>query len=185
MAQPQKHPLRPLTAEERDVLEQVSRSQSDPASQVGRAKALLAVAAGQTFTQAAQAAGRRAGDAGAQLVARFNTEGLAAIAPRHGGGPAALYGTVEHERILREVQRAPDREQDGTATWSLTALQRALRRAPDGLPQVSTYTIWLVLHEAGYSWQASRTWCETGQAQRKRQAGVVRVTDPQTTAKKT
>ena len=185
MAQPQKNPLRPLTEEEREVLEQVSRAQSDPASHVARAKALLAVAAGKTFTQAAQAAGRRAGDAVAQLVARFNGEGLAVLAPRHGGGAQTLYGAAEQERILREVRRTPDREQDGTATWSLTTLQRALRQAPDGLPRVSTYTIWLVLREAGFSWQASRTWCETGQAKRKRKSGVVTVTDPQTTAKKT
>jgi hypothetical protein len=86
---------------------------------------------------------------------------------------------------LREARRTPDREQDGTATWSLSTLQRALRRAEDGLPQVSTYTIWLVLRDAGFSWQTSRTWCETGQAKRKRKSGVVTVTDPQTSAKKT
>jgi len=37
-----------------------------------------------------------------------------------------------------------------------------LRKAPDGLPQVSTYTIWRTLHAAGLSWQKSRTWCQTG-----------------------
>ena len=149
MAQPQKSPLRPLTEEEREVLEQVSRSQSAPASHVARAKALLAVADGQTFTQAAHAAGRRAGDAVAQLVARFNHEGLAALIPRHGGGAQTLYGVAEQERILREARRTPDRERDGTATWSLTTLQRALRQAEDGLPHVSIYTIWLVLRDAG------------------------------------
>jgi hypothetical protein len=56
----------------------------------------------------------------------------------------------------------PQREPDGTATWSLSLLQKALRQAPDGLPQVSTFTIWRTLHEAGLSWQKSRTWCETG-----------------------
>ena len=185
MAKPQQEPLRPLTAEERDALAQSSRAQSAPASLVARAKALLAVADGQTFTQAALAAGRRAGDAVAQLVARFNREGLAALAPRHGGGAPTVYATTEQERILQEVRRAPDREQDGTATWSLATLQRALRSAPDGLPQVSTYTIGVVMHEAGFTWQASRSWCETGQAKRQRKSGVVTVTDPQTTAKKT
>ena len=87
MARPQIAPLRPLTEEERAVLTQISRSASDPASHVPRAKALLAVAEGKTFTDAAKpptrsGAGRRAGDAVAQLVARFNREGLAAVAPR-------------------------------------------------------------------------------------------------------
>jgi hypothetical protein len=64
-------------------------------------------------------------------------------------------------------------------------LQRALRQAPDGLPEVSTYTIWQVLHDAGFSWQRSRTWCNTGTVLRKRKSGTVRVEDPDSTAKKT
>src|SRR4051812_46856672 len=38
-----------------------------------------------------------------------------------------------------EAERIPDRARDGTATWSLSLLQKALRQAPDGLPRVSTY----------------------------------------------
>jgi transposase len=177
-------PLRVLTDEERTVLTQIGRSASEPASHVARAKALLAVADGKNYTEAAHAAGRRAGDAVAHLVSRFNREGLVAIAPRHGGGAQPIYGSDERERILREARRAPDRERDGTATWSLTTLQRALRQAPDGLPQVSTYTIWIVLHEAGFSWQASRTWCETGKVKRKRKSGVIDVIDPDAEPKK-
>src|SRR3954453_4909140 len=48
--------------------------------------------------------------------------------------------------------RTPQRDQDGTATWSLSLLQRTLRQADDGLPTVSPYTIWRTLHEAGLSW---------------------------------
>jgi transposase len=120
----------------------------------------------------------------AHLVARFNHEGLAALAPRHGGGPVASYTNVERERILAEARRAPDHERDGTATWSLTTLQRALRHAPDGLPQVSTYTIWCVLHDAGWNWQRSRTWRPTGMAVRRRKAGRVTVHDLDAEAKK-
>ena len=184
MPRRQKDPLRPLTDEERKVLEQLSRAQSEPASHVARAKALLAVATGQSYTAAAWSAGRRSGDAVSQLVTRFNREGLAAIAPRHGGGARPIYGSDERERILKEARRTPDRERDGTATWSLTTLQRALRQAPDGLPQVSTYTIWIVLREAGFSWQASQTWSETGKIKRKRKSGVVDVTDPDAEPKK-
>src|SRR5512136_3404394 len=178
-------PLRALTDEEREVLRQISRSASEPASHVARAKALLAVADGKNYTEAAQAAGRRAGDAVAQLVSRFNQEGLAAVAPRHGGGAQPIYGSTERERILKEARRTPDREQDGTATWSLTTLQRALRQAPDGLPDISTYTIWCVLHDAGWTCQKDRTWCKTGTVLRKRKEGVVEVTDPETAEKKT
>jgi transposase len=184
MPRPQKEPLRPLTDQERSILEQVARSGAERADRVARAKALLAVADGAPFTVAARAAGRRSGDGVAKLVARFNADGLAALTGRPGGAPPGRYGPEEAARILREVRRAPDRQQDGTATWSLTTLQRALRRAPDGLPRVSTFTIGRVLHDAGLSWQANRTWCETGVVRRKRKAGVVEVVDPATAAKR-
>lgn len=186
MARAQQEPLRVLTAAERAALEAVARAGSERADRVARAKALLAVADGACFAAAARAAGRRSGDAVAQLVARFNRDGLAALVPRHGGGPQRQYGTVQQERILAEFRRLPDREQDGTATWSLGTLQRALRQAPDGLPTVSTATILHTLWAAGYTWQASRTWCQTGTALRKRKDGSVRlVTDPEATPKKT
>jgi transposase len=184
MGQPQKNPLRLVSEEEQTVLEQVSRGQREPASHVARAKALLAVAEGQSFTAAAKAAGRRSGDAVAQLVARFNEEGLAALEPRHGGGPALKYGAAEQERILREARRKPEVAKDGTASWSLSTLQQALRQAEDGLPQVSTYTIWMVLQANGFSWQKDVSWCQTGQVKRKRQEGVVEVTDPDAAPKK-
>jgi transposase len=184
MSRPPKDPLRPLTEEERAVLTEISRSFSEPASHVARAKALLAVVNGKSYTAAAKDAGRRSGDAVAQLVTRFNHDGLTAVAPRHGGGARSIYGVAERDRILKEARRIPDRARDGTATWSLATLQRALRKASDGLPQVSTYTIWLVLRDAGFSWQATRTWCETGKVKRKRNVGTVVITDPDTTAKK-
>jgi hypothetical protein len=184
MTRRQKDPLRPLTPEERAALERLSRSQAEPASHVSRAKALLAVAAGHNYTAAAHAAGRRSGDAVAHLVTRFNQHGVAAIVPGHGGGPPPTYTVAERNRILQEARRTPERETDGTATWSLMTLRHALRTAPDGLPHVSAGTIRAVLIDAGWSWQRSRSWCETGTAQRKRKSGNVIVIDPDSEAKK-
>src|SRR4029077_3164195 len=147
MSRRRKHPLRALTDDERTSLEQVGRATSAPAALVTRARAGLAVAEGCSYTEAAQRVGRRSGDAVGELVARFNREGLAAVEPRHGGGPRGKYGPTEREGVLSEVRRTPDRQRHQTATWSLTTLQRALRSAEDGLPEVSTYTIWCVLHE--------------------------------------
>jgi len=184
MTRRRKDPLRPLTPEEEELLEQIARARNEPVSHVARAKALLAVAAGKSYGEAAQAAGRRSNDAVSRLVARFNQEGLAAVEPRHGGGPAIKYGAVEQARIVAEAQRKPELGQDGTASWSLSMLQRSLRQAADGLPEVSTYTIWGVLQANGFSWQKDTSWCETGKVQRKRKAGVVEVTDPDATPKK-
>lgn len=184
MAGHQKDPLRPLTSEERLALEQVGRSRTDPAAQVARAKEVLAVADGASFEAAARAAGRKSGDAVAHLVARFNRDGIDALVERHGGGQPKRYTAAEQERILQEVRREPDREEDQIATWSLSTLQGALRRAPDGLPAVSTYTVWCVLRDAGFRWSKDRSWCETGTAVRKRKSGTVTVIDPDATGKK-
>jgi transposase len=185
MSRRQKDPLRALHDEERTALSRLSRSGSAPAAQVARARALLAVADGQSYTTAARLVGRRTGDTVAHWVARFNSDGTAAVVPRHGGGHRIRYGDAEQRRILTELARPPDRARDGTATWSLTTLQAALRRAADGLPGISTDTIGRTLHAAGFRWQKSRTWCETGVAVRKRKRdGVVTVADPDAAAKR-
>ena len=185
MSRRQKDPLRALSAEERAELTRLSRSRSAPAAWGARATALLAVANGESYLAAARQVGRRDNDTVAAWVARFNREGLVAVRPRQGGRPSLRYGAAAQQRILDEARRAPNRECDGTATWSLSTLQRALRRAADGLPRVSTYTIWQTPHAAGLSWQQSRTWCETGRVVRKhKRGGAVVVRDPDAAGKK-
>jgi transposase len=184
MSRRRKDPLRELTDDQRRELTHLSRSRTAPAVRVARAVMLLAVAGGSDYQQAAHAAGRKSGDAVSHLVARFNREGMAALDPRHGGGHKPTYDAPAQDRILREAARTPTPDADGTGTWSLTILRRVLRAAPDGLPRVSTFTIWQVLPSAGYTFQRTRTWCPTGSAVRKRKAGVVTVTDPDAGAKK-
>ncbi|MDV2991757.1 MAG: hypothetical protein N4J56_007919 [Chroococcidiopsis sp. SAG 2025] len=184
MTRQKKAPLRPLSDEEQTDLKKLSRSQSQSSASVMRAKAILAVALGADYTSAAQLVGLRCGDTVSKWVSRFNVEGLAALQPRHGGGAVVQYSEPEKQRILSEFQRQPERQKEGTATWSVATLQRALRQAPDGLTQISTYTIWQVLKEAGYSWQKSRSWLKTGQVKRIRKGKLVVVTDPDTVAKK-
>ena len=184
MTRRQKDPLRPLTADERRGLLSISRSRTEPAAHVERARLILAVADGARYSTAAHMVGRRSNDAVATLVRRFNQDGVSAIEPGHGGGARVQYGPAERARVLREFQRVPDRARDGTATWSLTTLQRALRTAPDGLPTISTFVILQILHDAGYTWQRHRTWCTTGQVNRKRKSGTVLVNDPHAEEKK-
>jgi transposase len=184
MPRPQKDPLRRLTTAERRELGRLRRSRTAPVAEVTRATLVLLVSDGHSYQDAARTVGRKSGDAVAHLVARFNTEGLAAVTPRHGGGRAPTYDAAARDRILREVARTPTPDRDGTATWSLSILRRVLRSAPDGLPRVSTCTIWWALREAGYSFQRTRTWCPTGRAVRKRKSGRVTVTDPDAGAKK-
>ena len=164
------------------ALSQLSRSHGAPAAQVARATALLAIADGHSYTAAARRVGRRHGDTVAAWAARFNRDGLAAVVPRHGGGPRVRYADEQRRRILAEAKRSPDREHDGTATWSLSTLERTLRR--EAFPRLGATTIRRVLEDAGSSYQRTRTWCPTGTAERKRKSGVARVVDPQTEVKR-
>src|SRR5260370_38796439 len=94
------------------------------------------------------------------------------------------YGDSQSEFSFAQRGRAPEAKAGGAGGWSLSLLKASLRQAPDGLPHVSTYTLWCVLHEAGYSWQENRTWCETGKVLRKPNRGAVTVRDANPGAKK-
>jgi transposase len=185
MTRSQKDPLRTLSEEEKNELRRISRCESLPAAQVIRARIILAVAEGMSYTDAANSVGRHSNDAVSKLVSRFNREGTPAVVPRHGGGPETVYGEAEKARILAEIKREPDREKDGSATWSLSLLQNVLRNAPDGLAKVSIDTIQKTLQEAGWSWQRDQSWCHTGTVRRKRRGKTVEVTDSETEPKKT
>ena len=164
--------LRPLTDAESRELTRISRAPSERRNRHQRATALLALAAGKSLTDATKAAGWKAQKTVTRLLRRFQERGLAALDDLPRSGHPRRYGPSEQTRILQELQRSPLRKEDGTATWSLTTLRRALREAPGGLPQVSTFTILYTLHEAGYSWQKSRTWCDTGKTLRKKDGRV-------------
>jgi transposase len=182
MATMQKERLRPLTAAEPRELNAIVKASSERVDRVRRATALLAVAEGRSFPAAARAAGYRSAQAVTYLVRRFNRVGLAALEIAGGRGRRPTYDAAARARSVATAQRPPDRRADGTATWSLSPLERTVRR--EGLPRVGATTIRRVLRGAGSSYQRTRTWCPTGTAQRKRKAGVVRVVDPQTEEKR-
>jgi len=54
----------------------------------------------------------------------------------------------------------------------------------EGLPEIGATTIRRVLHDAGSSYQRSRTWCPTGTAVRQRKHGSVTVVGSPDRAKK-
>jgi transposase len=143
----------------------------------------LAVADGVGFAAGARAGGRKSGYGVGKLVGRFNRDGVRVLQTKAGSGRKVTYTPALRAMIVEEFRRVPDREQDGTGTWSLTTLQRALRRR-SGLEHVSRATISEVLHAAGLTWQRNRTWCDTGVSLRKGKHGNRRVVDPDAEAKK-
>ena len=178
MAQPQKHPLRPLSGQEERELRRIVKASSERIDVARRARALLAVAAKQSFAQAASAAGLKEARSVSELVERFNAGGLAALWIAAGAGRKPTYTSEQRARMLAEVQREPDRKEDQTATWSLMTLRAALRDTD--LPEIAAETIRQVLHEAGYSYQRTRSWVRTGYALRKRKSGTVTTYDAET-----
>jgi transposase len=149
---------------------------------VQRATALLAVGAGASFAAAARAAGYAGGSAVQALVQRCNARGLAALTIAPGRGPKLIDDAATRAQVVALAQRPPDRTLDGTATWSLSTLERAVQR--EVFPAPKARTIAQILRDAGSSYQQTRTWCPTGTAERQRKAGVVRVVDPLTEQKR-
>lgn len=182
MARRHKEVLRALSSEERATLEQIVRRTSERVDRVRRAKAILAVAQGQSFAGAARGVGLRSATTVANLVGRFNRLGLGALTIGAGRGRKPTYDTPARAEIVAMAQRVPDRRHDGTATWSLSTLQRSLRKTQ--YPKIGANTIRRVLEQAGSSYQRTRSWCPTGTAKRVRKSGVVTVTDPKTEEKR-
>jgi phosphotransferase system HPr-like phosphotransfer protein len=134
MPQRQKYPLRALSQQEERELRRIEKASSERVDVVRRAKALLAVAASQTFSQAAEAR---------------SVSHLVELLVAPGRGCKLTYTSEQQARILQEVQRVPDRQEDQTAIWSLSTLRRALRKT--ALPHIANETVRQVLHASGYS----------------------------------
>jgi len=90
--------------------------------------------------------------------------------------------TRKRQKIINTFLSPPDRKRDGTATWSLSLLQKKLAKTEMG--HISIYTLWKILHEADYTFQKDRTWIKTGIVNRKRKGVVVEIEDPDAEAKK-
>lgn len=182
MGRGSKETLREITEQERHTLEAVVRARSERVDRVRRAQVLLTVAETGSFVQAAQRAGLGSVTSVTHLVQRFNRQGVDALTIARGRGRRPTYGLRERAQIVAVAQEQPRRQEDQTGAWSLSTLQRRLRA--EGLERIGATTIRRVLHEAGSSYQRTRTWCPTGTAQRQRNTGVVQVSDPQTEKKK-
>ncbi len=188
MARHQREALRGIAEAEQAELERLRRSGGERMDRVRRATALLAVAAGETFVAAAARAGLASSSTVTALVRRFNRRGLAALTIAAGRGRHPTYDAAARATVVATAQRTPDRRaptpagRPWTATWSLSTLERTVRR--EGLPEIGATTIRPVLHDAGSSYQRSRTWCPTGTAVRQRKHGSVTVVDPQTEQKR-
>src|SRR5436190_23902658 len=109
MPTPQREPLRRLSRGERAALQRIAKRSSERVDQVRRATALLAVARTGVFIHAAREAGLQRGTTVADLVARFNRHGLAAVRIASGRGRRPTYTARARARLVATAQRQPDR----------------------------------------------------------------------------
>ena len=128
-----RHPkkmLREITEDEKAELTRVATSDVERVERMRRARALLAVAEGKSFTDAAHSARMRSSSGVAAIVYRFHERGMDALDTLPGAGRHPIYTPAQRELILQEVQR----EMDRTSFWSLSTLERAIRRSSNGAP---------------------------------------------------
>jgi hypothetical protein len=179
---PQREPLRRLSRAERAALQRIAKSTSERVDQVRRATALLAVAHTGVFIDAAREAGLHSGTTVADLVARFNRHGLAAVRIARGRGRRSMYVASARAQIVATAQRSPNRRTEGTATWPLSTPTADLtpRKLPD--PRHQHHSARAARRRQFVPAHAHV--CPNGTAQRKRKAGVVTVVDPQTEVKR-
>jgi hypothetical protein len=175
MAAPAKTKLRDLLEWEKTELVRFAKATSERTDVNRRAKALSAVAQCNNFSQAARLAGYKTGDGVMLLVKRFNRHGFSALSIANGRG---YYQISARQQVIDTVQQPPDREQDQTATWSLSTLERSLRSRSLEKRELGATTIRRILKAAGFSYQQNRSWCQTGQVKRVRKEGVVTGTYP-------
>ena len=82
---------------------------------------------GDVLCGGARQAGYRSGTR-SRIWCGASTARLAALASRPGAGGKPTYDPAARARIVATAQRPPERKADGTATWSLSTLERTLRR---------------------------------------------------------
>ena len=59
-------------------------------------------------------------------VHRYNAEGLAGLADRHGGGARPLLSPVQQAEVAQWVDQGPDGDRDGVVRWRRSDLARAI-----------------------------------------------------------
>ena len=145
--------IRPLTDEERKVIEQRATSRTAPAVTVRRAQLLRQMSQGVSAPQAAAAVGGVTGETARQLLKRVNQGGVKALAdqPRC-GRPPTLTEEDRGKLVLLLAQTPPQagqQEAQGACHWTLDALLQAA--GTQGIP-IGRTRLWKVLHQEGIKW---------------------------------
>src|SRR3954447_9467733 len=154
MARPAGVFVRELTPSESERLVKITRTTRDRV-RMRRAGIVLASTQGRSAADAAAMFAMTAAYA-REVIHAFNTEGFAALDPKWSGGRPAKFGPQARETIARTAKTSPQQLDLPFTTWSLSKLVAYLGRHER--ITASTETVRRVLHTAGISWQAIKTW---------------------------
>lgn len=147
--------LRPLTEEEREQLNRLSRSGKEPSQRVERAKMVLMAAEGQTITAIAEKLGRRHETVSKRLV-RFNEAGLDGLEDRQRSGRPPEYDEEARGQMIATARTHPQKLGLPFGHWSLRHLVKYLNEEL-GIG-ISRAQLARVLEEEGLRWYQEKTY---------------------------
>jgi transposase len=143
-----------LTADERVVLESLSRSTRSEARMQLRARIVLLAADGKATREIGRVVGCTTGTASKWRV-RYARQRLAGLDETGARGAAAKYGPSDQQRILAMLDQSPP---DGYANWTAPLLARALG-------DVHEQYIWRFLRAQKIDLSGRKSWCESNDPQ--------------------
>ncbi|WP_027944756.1 IS630 family transposase [Amycolatopsis taiwanensis] len=91
-----------------------------------------------------------------EVIHAFNDSGFAALDPKWSGGRPPKFGPVARDLVCRIGRSDPQGLGLPFTGWSLTKLAAYLRQRHRLI--ISTESVRRILHEAGISWQRTKTW---------------------------
>src|SRR4051794_17708448 len=148
-------PLRSMTPEEQQALDELLRSRPAPVRLVERARIVRAAADGQSAPTIAAAVGCSRPTVYA-WVRRFNEQGIAGLQERHRAGRPPTYTAEQRAEVVAAALTDPKGLGLPFGCWTLDRL-RAYLNEHKGLP-IKRSRIDEILAEEGLRWRKQETW---------------------------
>ena len=147
--------VRPISMAEGQRLQRIGRTSKDPV-RLRRAIVVLASAQGQPVSDIAHMLAASP-EYVRTVIHQFNEHGFAALDPKWSGGRPRTISEATRRQICLIARCCPRELGLPFATWSLAKLAEHLV-AVRLVASISRESIRRILHQAGISWQATKTW---------------------------
>jgi transposase len=152
---PKKIELRPLTEEEREIVEKLIKSQTAPAIEVERAKTIWLAQAGEKV----QSIGKKQERTQATIyrrIKRFNELGLKSLADETRSGRPTTYTEEERGQMIAAARTHPQKAGRPYSHWTLSRLVEYVNQELN-IP-ISRAQLARILEEEGLRWYQEQTY---------------------------